>query len=169
MPAKGSKLKCGERYNPLNKKLYKQFIKETEIDIDFETFKTIIKDTNQMIHDAIAEEEVGVKLPENLGNIVVTKYKSTKVPTDWHNSKKLNKYVPILNLHSFGYVHHIKWFTIGVAHHIYTYKFIPYRTLTRKVSQLIKSGKKYFKWENTDFWSSTRMERMFNKFYKTEK
>ncbi len=169
MPSKGSKLTVGNRHNPLGKKLYKQFIDETFINIDYETFCNIIKTTNTIMRNSVIEEEAGIKLPENLGNVIVTKYKSKKVPTDWINSIKFQKKIPLLNLHSFGFVHHIKWFRIGmICANKHIYKFVPYRILKRGVAKSIKDGKKYFTWENTDLWSSTKMERRFNKIYKKD-
>lgn len=169
MPSKGSTLKVGERYNPLNKKFYNKFKKDTGSTIDYPTFIKIITTTNELMREAISEEEVGIQLPENLGHIIVTKYKSKKIPIDWINSNRLGKIVPLLNLHSFGYIHHIKWFTFGVNFvNNRIYKFEPYRILKRRVAKNVKGGKKYFKWENSNLWSTTKMERSLNKLYKKE-
>ena len=167
MPAKGSSLTTGERYNPLCKELWKDFMLDSGINISYEDFKNIIWTTNELMREAIADEEAGIELYEGLGHIVVTKYKSSKVPIDWVNTRKLGKRIPLLNLHSFGYIHHIKWFKMGVRfQNRYIYKFKPYRLLSRAVAANVKGGKKYFKWENSDFWSSTKMERTFSKFFK---
>lgn len=167
MPSKGSTLVYGKRFNPLNKELYKKFIEDTCINVDYDTFVKIIRTTNETIRKSIVTEEAGVKLPENLGSIIVTKYKSNKVPLDWQKTVQYKTLVPLVNLHSFGYVHHIKWFKIGVkCANNYVYKFQPYRLLKRDVAANIKNGKQYFKWENSDLWSSTKMERRFEKFYK---
>ena len=169
MPAKGTSLKHGERFNPLNKQLWKAFVEETGIQIDYATFRSIIWTTLDIMRESISGEEAGIELYENLGHIVVTKYKSKKQATDWVNSKKLGRKIPLLNLHSFGYVHHIKWFKMGTRfRHRYIYKFEPYRILKREVARQIKSGKKYFKWENSDFWSTTKMDRTFQKFFKKD-
>lgn len=167
MPAKNSSLSTGKRFNPLTKQLWKDFVFETGTEISYEDFKRIIWTTNDLIREYAANEEAGVELPEGMGHIVVTKYKSKKVPTDWVNSKKFGKKIPLLNLHSFGYVHHVKWFKIGVKFkNSFIYKFKPYRILSRQVAENVLKGKKYFKWENSDFWSSTKMERTFTKFFK---
>jgi hypothetical protein len=167
MPAKNSTLKTGKRFNPITKKFYKDFVFETGIEISYETFKSIILTTNELLREYAADEEAGIELYEGLGHLVVTKYKSKKQSIDWVNTKKLGKKVPLLNLHSFGYIHHIKWFKIGVKFkNSYIYKFQPYRLLTRKVASNVLKGKKYFKWENSDFWSSTKTERTFSKFFK---
>ena len=168
MPSKP--LLVGKRFNPITKNLRKRFIEETGEEVDFRTFCKIIHTTNLIIKNSIIEEEAGVKLPESLGNIIVVKYKSKKVPTDWVNSVKFKRKIPLLNLHSFGYIYHIKWFKIGVrCANIYIYKFIPYRILKRGVAKSVKSGKKYFKWENTDLWSTTKLERRYEKYLQKNK
>lgn len=173
MPAKNSKLKVGERYNPLNKDLYRKFVEETGSKITFDTFVKIIRTTNEKIRIAAADEEAGVELPEKMGLLLVTKYKSKKRPIDWAATNKLGTgvKVPYLNLHSFGYTCHIKWVKIGMVNfkHNIIYKFEPYRLLKRHVAKNFKSGKKYFKWENSDFLSSTKLERFYNKIFKKEK
>lgn len=167
MPAKGKTLIHGERHNPLNKELYNKFIDRTGINVDFDTFKNIIQHTNGIIRDAISEEEAGMRLPERLGTVIVTKYKSKKTPWNWVETLRLKKMIPHVNLHSMGYICHIKWFKMGVTFsNNFIYKFVPYRSLKRKVAKNFKEGKQYFKWENSDLWSSTKMERRFIKFYK---
>lgn len=169
MPAKNCTLRDGERYNPLTPKLWKAFKKKTGLDIPYLTFRDVIWNTNQLIADAIADEEAGVELPEQMGNIVVTKYKSKKVPTDWVNSKRLGKKIPLLNLHSFGYVHHIKWFKVNMkTQHKFIYRLKPDRKLSRKVAANIKARKKYFEWTDTDFWHDSKLDRSFYKFYKKD-
>lgn len=165
MPSKP--LLVGKRYNPINTKFWKRFLEDTGEYVDYKTFCEIIQKTNLIIRNSIVEEEAGIKLPESLGHIIVVKYKSKKVPTDWVNSVKHKKKIPLLNLHSFGYIYHIKWFKIAAScANLYVYKFIPYRRLKRSVAKAIKEGKKYFKWENTDLWSTTKLERRYNKYLK---
>lgn len=167
MPAKGTGLVYGDRYNPLNKELYKKFIEETCINVDYDTFVSIIRTNNKLMHDSVIEEEAGIKLPENLGHVIVTKYKSNRVPWDWRKTVDCKTKVPHVNLHSFGYIYHIKWFKIGVRFaNNFIYKFQPYRTLKRGVAKSIKGGGQYFEWENSDLWSSTKMERRFERMYK---
>lgn len=162
-----NKLVYGSRVNPLNQKLYKQYIQETGSDIDYKTFVKIISTTNEIIRESVIEEEAGVKLPLSLGNIVVTKYKSKKSFPDWKLTKEYKKKIFHVNLHSLGFIHHIKWFKIGSDFsNKNIYKFQPYRILKRGVAKQIKEGKQYFKWEYSDFWSSTKLERNLLKFYK---
>lgn len=165
------KLRSGKRYNPLTIKLWRAFKKERHIDISFEDFKNIIWKFNELMMEAVSEEEAGIELPEKLGNVVVTKYKGTRerTPIDWVNSKRLGKQIPLLNLHSFGYIHKIRWFKVICAFkNRRIYKFEPYRLMKRTVAAKIKAGKKYHTWEDSDFWSTTLLERRFSKFYKQE-
>ena len=46
MPSKGTSLKVGERYNPLNKDLYRKFVEETGSKISYDTFVKSIRTTN---------------------------------------------------------------------------------------------------------------------------
>src|SRR5688572_19566701 len=143
MPSKNTTLENGPRFNPLNKELYNKFVETSGINIDFKTFVNIVRTTNDIIRKSVAEEEAGVKLPENLGIIVVTKYKSAKIPLDWVNTLKFGTKVPLLNLHSFGYIHHIKWVKVGVrCANEFIYKLQPYRILKRAVAKNVKEGKK---------------------------
>lgn len=167
MPAPGTTLRYGKRYNPLTKDLYRDFVKTTGQELSFQRFKDIVWTVNGLIGEAVVSEEAGVELPAQLGHLVVTKYKSNKKPVDWVNSKRLGKIVPLLNLHSFGYVYHIKWFRMGCRfQNRNLYIFHPFRDMARSVAREVKGGKKYFKWENSDFWSTTKMERSFSKFFK---
>ena len=168
MPSKPMKL--GTRYNPCSDKSWREFRKQTGIDIDFKTFKEIIWQTNKEISDTIINDEIGAKIPASLGYSVVTKYKSEKQPIDWINTRKLGKVVPLLNLHSFGYIHHIKWFFTGCgSKNIPLYKFKGCRYLTRSVSKSIKKGKKYHNWVTTDFRANTKAERIWDRFYNKQK
>src|SRR6188474_1890745 len=100
-------------------------------------FIKIIRTTNEKIRKAATEEEAGVELPENMGLLLVTKYKSKKRATDWAATNKLGNgtKVPHINLHSFGYIYHIKWVKIGIVNFQNNdiYKFEPYRILKRQV------------------------------------
>lgn len=170
MPAKGKGLKNGERYNPLDKKLWKQFCEKTGIEIDYFSFRDIIWTTNEMIQDAIADDNAGLELYEGLGHAVVSEYKPIKLAPNWPQCSRLDRFIPQLNLHSLGYMYTIKWFKQGTrVSNINVYRLEPYRILKRRVAANIKAGKKYFKWENSDFWSTTKLERTYSKFYKKDK
>lgn len=165
MPAKGSTLDSGPRDMVIDEEFYKKVKDKYNLDIDYKTFKNIILTSNNAIKEIIANDEGGFKLPENLGYIVVTKYKSKKRPIDWVATKKLKKVVYLPNLHSFGYIHHIKWFRIGLTVNFGTadvYKFESCRDLSRSVAKNVKEYKVYHTWSNSDFWSSSKtLKRIF--------
>lgn len=167
MPSKGFTY---SRNNVLSKTLYDKFIEDSGIDISYATFREIILESNQTIFDIICNDAEGFKIPENMGYWVVTKYKSKKKATDWINSKKYKRAVYLTNLHSFGYIHHIKWCKFAIARFKFAniYKFEAARFLKRKVAKNVKEGKAYFNWQNSDFWSTSKLDRMYNRKYKTE-
>ena len=172
MPAskKGVLKTTGKRFNPLTRDFVKQFRKQTGIKIKFEDFCQIVYRTNELMADAIANDDAGLKLPNRLGHIVVNKYKSLKPRDDWYTTVQIKKKVPFLNLHSFGYIHHIKWFTLGCRfQNRNIYKFKAIRPLTRQVAKNIKNGRLYHQWSSQDFWSLTRIERWIEGHSKTKK
>lgn len=167
MPAKGTSY---HRNNIISKELYKKFLDEFKMEIDYETFVDIILESNSIIFDIIANEPTGFKIPENMGYWVVTKYKTKKKPIDWKNSRRLKKQVYLTNLHSFGYVYHIKWCKFAIARFKFNeiYKFSSCRFLARKVAQNGKNGFTYFNWKNSDFWNTFKLDRTYYKKYKNK-
>lgn len=167
MPAKNTTLRNGPRDTVLTKKFYDKVIKKLGINIDIKTFNNVIVKSNEQIQKVVADEEGGFKIPENMGYLVVTKYKSKKQPIDWVNTKKLKKTVYLPNLHSFGYIHHIKWFRMGLTINFGTYdvyKFEPCREIKRRVSKNVKEYKTYHSWVTADFWTSSKtLKRIINK------
>lgn len=167
MPAKDTTLKNGPRDTVLSKEFYNKVVKKLGIDIDYKTFNKVIITSNEKIQEIVADEEGGFKIPENMGYLVVTKYKSKKQPIDWVNSKKFKKPIYLPNLHSFGFIHHIKWFRMGLTINFGTYdvyKFEPCREIKRRVSKNVKAYKVYHTWETSDFWTSSKtLKRILNK------
>lgn len=156
MPAKGKGLNSGPRDLIIDRKFYKQFIEETKIDIDYDTFRSTVIESNKLIADIVVNDDTGFKLPEQLGYLVVTKYTSKKKPIDWINSKKLKKTIYLTNLHSFGYVYHIKWFKKNVANLKLkeSFRIEPCREFKRNVAASVKSGKQYHIWQKSDFYNN---------------
>lgn len=167
MPAKNSTLKNGPRDTIVNKEFYQRVIKKHKLDIDYKTFVEIINKSNEEIQTIISEDEGGFKVPEHMGYWVVTKYKSKKQPIDWVNSKKLKKAIYLPNLHSFGFIHHIKWFRMGLTINFGSfdaYKFEPCREIKRRVAKNVKQYKVYHTWTTSDFWTSSKtLKRILNK------
>lgn len=167
MPAKNTTLKNGQRDSVVTKEFFKMFCEKYKLTMTIQEFNKIIACSNSKIQEIIADEEGGFKVPENMGYLVVTKYKSKKFPIDWINTKKLGKTIYLANLHSFGFIHHIKWFRMGLTVNFGTYdayKFEACREIKRRVSKNIKQYKVYHDWATSDFFTSTRaLKRILNK------
>ena len=160
MPAKNFQK---DRFNIIDIKYHKQFVKETGIDIDYKTFKSVIVDSNASIANAIIKGNDGVRLPKGLGVIAVCKYKTKEKAIDWKNSNEVGKRMYHNNLDTFQNMFKIKWFRIDITT-LYTnkiFKFDPCRSLQRGVSKFAKetNGNKYFEWQSVDFYDATRLER----------
>src|SRR5688572_13236212 len=170
MPAKGTNYELPNRKQVLSRDLWKEFIKETSIEISFKDFSDIIKDSNKKIAETITEDENGFKLPENLGYLCIIKYKTKHKAINWADTKKYGKTIYYLNLHSFGYRYHIKWFKTGIARFAFNdvYKFAPLRDMRTDVSKKIRAGKDYHEWTLKDFWDFNKLERLLNKKLKLE-
>lgn len=171
MPAKNCPGKFGKKFSPTRNKLWEDFIKETGIDISKNQFLEIIWANNKNIATSIISESEGVQLPQGFGSIVVTKYKPTaekrRKIIDYQNTKKLGKVIPLLNLHTFGYVYNIRWFKIGTnIKNLKFYGLEKTRPLKRGLAKAIKSGVSFFQWSASDLWNLTKLERRFNRIYK---
>lgn len=156
---KRGKNKIGNRTNYSNKATYNQFIlKYPELNITYEEYFNIIKKSNQAINYYILNNELGFKLPRNLGYVAVNKFKqqSRYRVIDWKNSLKYGKEIPLLNLHSFGNMYKIDIFKNKRLNALRAYKFNAHRTLKRALAQKIKEGKDYFSIDKNFF--SKRMD-----------
>lgn len=158
MPALGKGYKTGKRDLVIDKQFCNDLRAATGLDIDDKLIREIILDSNKEISNLVINSEDGFKLPENMGYIVVTKYKSKKRAIDWVNSKRLKKKIFLPNLHSFGYTHHIHWFKKGLTQFAFkdVYKLVPSRLLSRGVAKSVKDGKLYDTWTSSDFWNKSK-------------
>jgi hypothetical protein len=170
MPAKGSKYNLPNREQVLSKETWKAFKEKYNTEIPYSQFTNIIKISNKKIFEAIVEDENGFKLPENLGYLCVIKYKTKKKAINWGDTKKYGKRIYYLNLHSFGYRCHIKWFKTGISRFAFNeiYKFAPLRDMKASVSKAFKGGKPYNEWNLKDFWNTNKLEKIVNKKFNNE-
>lgn len=170
MPAKGTNYELPNRKQILSKELWKEFIKETGVQIAYSDFSDIIKTSNKKIAETVIEDENGFKLPENLGYLCIIKYKTKRKAINWADTKKYGKTIYYMNLHSFGYRYHIKWFKTGIARFAFNdvFKFAPLRDMRTDVSKRIRAGKDYHIWVLKDFWDFNKLEKLINKKLKLE-
>lgn len=171
MPAKGCGYQFPNRDHVLSPKLWKSYKEKTGSDISYQQFSDIIKEGNKKIFEAIIEDESGFKLPENLGYLCVIKYKTKKKAINWIDTKKYGKKIYYLNLHSFGYRYHIKWFKTGISRFSFNevYKFAPLRIMRTEVSKQVRNLKNYNEWNLKDFWGFNKLEKLVHKKLKIEK
>lgn len=170
MPAKGSSYQLPDRDQVLSPQLWKAFKEKSKMDISYADFTKIIKESNKKICNTAVEDENGFKLPENLGYLCIIKYKTKKKAINWADTKKYGKTIYFLNLHSFGFRYHIKWFKTGISRFPFNevYKFAPLRTMRTDVSKNVKAGKLYHEWTLKDFWDFNKLEKLVHKKLKLE-
>ena len=170
MPAKGQGYQLPNRDQVLSPELWKAYKEKYKSEISYNEFTTIVKESNRKIFDSIIEDADGFKLPENLGYLCVIKYKTKRKAINWGATKKYGKTIYYLNLHSFGFRYHIKWFKTGISRFAFNevYKFAPLRTLRTEVSKRIKEEKEYNEWNLKDFWDFNKLEKLVHKKLKLE-
>lgn len=153
MPTKGTTLKTGSRLAIVNPKFYRQFIKETKIDIDYKKFSEIIQLCNEVSALKVLENTSGYKIPENMGYLAVNRYKSKKRSIDYKKTKEFGTIIYHTNFHSYGYKSRVQWFSSQIVHCKFhqIYKFIPERKMSRELGKRMKSGKVYNEFNYSHF------------------
>lgn len=132
---------------------YKDFKKESTLDIPFKDFKRILLALNEYVmRDKVMHEAKVYIPPYELGRFFINKYRGSQLRNrdetditsnfgiDWVKSKELKKKVYILNLHSDQYKY--KWFWHrSKGNFIYKeiYRFKPLRKYSRELAKVIKS------------------------------
>lgn len=154
MPAKGTKLKTGERLRVVNPSLFQKFkTLYPNIDISYTQFVKIINQGNEVSAAKVLDNTAGYKIPEHMGYLAVTRYKSKKRNVDFKRTKELGQTVYHTNFHSYGYTGRIQWFSSQIVrckfHQIY--KFIPERKVSRELAKKIKAGKVYNEFDYSHF------------------
>jgi hypothetical protein len=167
MPCKkGSKFKYGHRNYIFNLAFWKRLKEEKKLQLSYKQAKQVLDKSQEIISDVIVEEEDGFKLPFGLGYIVVTKFISKKPAKDWKKSKELGKDVYFTNLNTLGFSVRVAWY--GYLHQsnrnyffreIYMFKTSEY--LSKRVSKAFAAGKKYIEWDQADFVSKGRLEKLY--------
>lgn len=152
-----------------NKPTYTEFSNTSKhvksgLDISYEEYKKIISESNLEISNIILENELGFKLPLNIGYIAVTKFKQKDnyIVTDWANTRKFNKVIPQLNFHSMGHMYKIKLFKNNKLVPFRVYFMQAHRSLKRRLAAIIKKGKSnYLNLDNSYFTSKFNINKIF--------
>lgn len=174
MPAKGSKLKYGNRDYIFSRDNWKEEWKEDadKFGLSYSDVDKIIKTANQNIADVIVEENDGFKLPLGLGYICAIRFIPKKPAIDWKATEKNGgKHVYFTNLGTLGYSVGIKWFRVGRVENISfneIFKFKACKKLAQTISKRFKQGKVYSELTISDFIEIGRLENLYNKKFRKE-
>lgn len=172
MPAKGSKLRYGNRDFIFNEEVWKSLVDEKKLDFSFVECNKIIRACNANIAEVIVEENDGFKLPLGLGYICAVRFIPKKPAIDWKATAKNNgKFVYFNNLATFGYSVAVNWFRIGRVTNISfneIFKFKACKKLAQQISKKFKSGKMYSELTTSDFIEIGRLENFYNKKYRKD-
>lgn len=156
--------KVRNRTGFVNRASYKDFIKKNpKSNIEYDKYIQILKESNKTIRECILTNELGFKLPLNLGYIAITKFKQRDnyVVTDWQNSVKYKKLIPLTNLHSFGWMFKIKFYKNHRIKPLEIYQMQAHRNIKRMLAQKIKSGQQnYLELDNSYFNKRFSIERI---------
>lgn len=125
---------------------YKDYIeRDTQYDVDFNTFKAIVTDYFKYIADQIMYNSAEVKLPCRLGTLSIVKHKPKEftgksLRWDWKATKETGSPVYLLNEHSDYYKYRFFW---GKQNCLLTnkskYQFVASRTNKRDLCNIIKN------------------------------
>lgn len=135
--------KLQNRKGFVNKVSYKLFIqKYPDSNISYTEYISVLKESSVCIQNTILTNELGFKLPLNLGYIAVHKFKPFKAwrAVDWPATLRLGRRIPLLNFHSMGYAFKIKLFKNPKLVPLRSYTMKAHRQLNRALGQKIKSG-----------------------------
>jgi hypothetical protein len=135
----------------LNKELFNKFLKKYPEykNLNYETFKEVIKSFNNKLVDKVIEERNGVALPENLGVIVICSFKPKNNSSNFNFklSNEHGKNVKNRNLNTEDLLCKIFYtnynYRMRLANRAF-WKFTPHRSFKRKVSkEFIDNYNKY--------------------------
>lgn len=139
--------KVRDRKGYINRQTYNDFVeKYPTTTITYQQFIQTLKQSNAAAREYILTNELGFKLPYNLGYIAVTKFKQkeTYKVTDWKNTNILKKIIPLTNFHSFGWMFKIKMYKNKKITPLQVYQMTAHRIIKRMLAAKIKEGKQNY-------------------------
>lgn len=158
--------KVRNRLGFINHKTYNDFIeKYPKSDVTYEQYIRVTKESTSVIRDFILDNELGFKLPHNLGYIAVDKFKPSKdsLYIDWKNTRLLGKIIPFTNFHSLGYVFKIKLYKNSKIQPLKAYEMNTHRILKRMLAKKVKEGKQYIHIDRSYFNKRFSIDRFLNR------
>lgn len=132
--------KIQHRENYINRNEYLLFKnKYPDTKITYEIFINTLKESTSAIKEHILTNPLGFKLPFNIGYIAVDKFKAKAhyVAVDWVNTRRLGRRIPLINLHSFGYMYKVKFYPNMSIKPLKNYEMEAHRKLNRSLGQNI--------------------------------
>lgn len=131
--------------NTLDIELYERFVKENpDYNIDWETFKNIVKTSNQVIADMVIDHREGVDFPSALGKLMIGACDKKKDKNyDYAVSGQIGKEVQHRNWESNKYLCKIFYSSFETKYKfplIDSWSFKPCRNLKRKCSQAFRKN-----------------------------
>lgn len=171
MPAKGSKLKFGNRDYVIDKKFFKKLVETTNTDLKYEEVVNIVQQHTKNIADVIKDEIDGFKIPKGLGYFCAIKYIPTKPPINWNKTKELGKTVYFTNFDTFGYSATLKLFRVGRPNNNSFYDIFMFKPCKNIATALIhgfKKGKVYSDFSVSDFVEKSRLSNLYSKKYQKD-
>jgi hypothetical protein len=166
MPAKGSKRKFQNRKNFLKKDLWERYVEKNDDDVTWDEFKTIVMDVLEYVAKSIVTDNLGFRLPYNMGYIAVTRYKTPKNMIDMVHLCKTGIKRPLLNLHSFEDQCRILWFsskTVANFRNRGLYKFKASKELNYRMRDMIYAGKEYDSISSQMYMSDSQLQKLADK------
>jgi len=169
MPAKGQSLRLGKRHTITGKTFLRRLRKKhPNLDLTNAEINGIIADGNKMISQIVMNNPGGFRLPKMLGHLAITRFKTDKLATNHVASKKMKKFVPFTNLHSFGYRFNIRHFRVTQARVLTLlrcYYLYPVRSFKRTFAKRVieTGGEEYVDFEKNYFLSNSRLIKLKEK------
>lgn len=165
MPAKGSKLKYGNRTYIMDRSFYSKLQKKYGLTWTYPQANQIVNEHLKRVAKGIVEEIDGVKLPFSFGYIFRARYKPKNPAINWKETKLQKKKVYHLNAETGGYMCEIIW--NGASTHsqktTVPYRFEGCRDLQRDVSAFFRTGAVFNVFSKTELYQKNKTERMINK------
>ena len=111
-------------------------------DLEYKVYRDICEEYNEEVINNIILDTLEFKIPNRLGSIRIKKVKGSPKRVDWALTKKYNKKIYHLNMHTDGYYYKWMWHKRDACFiNKSVYSFIAPRKAKRKMAGLLKENK----------------------------